>query len=223
MAYDDAGGYYGGSKFITFIHPQLSQTFTPHFTNYQVFPRAPAAAPRPHCQSDHVVPPYEGVPADEALCHLQDRCGAQLPFDFRRLGLRTAAMLISPMVAQGVIQEPNGPFDSSQFELTSVASTVKNLFNLSNFLTKRDEWAGETTGKNHDHHSNAKPTPYVPNDNSHLHPKTPSTQPIDSDPRSLLVLLNHALQGRSTSSGGSASVRSASPVIVPSCRRSSAR
>lgn len=29
---------------------------------------------------DHVVPPYEGVPADEAPCHLQDRCGAQLPF-----------------------------------------------------------------------------------------------------------------------------------------------
>ena len=52
-------------------------------------------------------------------------------------------MLISPMVAQGVIQEPkNGPFDTSQFELTSVASTVKNLFNLSSFLTKRDEWAG---------------------------------------------------------------------------------
>jgi len=94
---------------------------------------------------DHVVPPSEGVPADESPCKLpgvHPKCGE--PFDFRRLGLRTSAMLISPWVAKGtVFQEPKqGPFNTSQFELTSVPATIKNLFNLSFFLTHRDRWAG---------------------------------------------------------------------------------
>ena len=115
VAYDDAGGYY-----------------------------------------DHMVPPFEGVPKDDAPCHLTDpdinpgvnppyKCpkGGQ-QFDFRRLGLRTTAMLISPWVKKGtVFQEPQrGPTPTSQFELSSVPATIKNLFNLSTFLTKRDEWAG---------------------------------------------------------------------------------
>ncbi|KAJ8599814.1 hypothetical protein CTAYLR_004013 [Chrysophaeum taylorii] len=92
---------------------------------------------------DSVVPPYEGVPADDAPCNLQGRCGEQLPFDFRRLGLRSAAMLISPLVNHSIIQEPRqGPSNTSQFELTSIPATIKNLFNLSSFLTKRDAWAG---------------------------------------------------------------------------------
>ena len=116
---------------------------------------------------DPVVPPFEGVPADDAPCHLVGRPGFPpsckntshhcppgtppfypaticSPFDFRRLGLRSAAMLISPYVPKGVVfQQPKrGPTPTSQFELTSIASTVKNLFNLSTFLTKRDAWAG---------------------------------------------------------------------------------
>ncbi|KAK3280572.1 hypothetical protein CYMTET_11592 [Cymbomonas tetramitiformis] len=93
---------------------------------------------------DHVVPPFEGVPADEASCNVQGKCkGDVLPFDFRRLGLRSSGMLISPLVAKGaVFQEPKGPTNTSQFELTSVSATIKNLFNLSSFLTKRDAWAG---------------------------------------------------------------------------------
>ena len=93
---------------------------------------------------DHVVPPSEGVPADESDCNVpggrEASCGE--PFDFRRLGLRTTGMLIGPWVPKGaVFQEPKrGPANSSQFELTSVPATVKNLFNLSSFLTKRDAW-----------------------------------------------------------------------------------
>eukprot|EP00262_Sarcandra_glabra_P017468 TRINITY_DN5998_c0_g1_i2.p1 TRINITY_DN5998_c0_g1~~TRINITY_DN5998_c0_g1_i2.p1 ORF type:complete len:165 (-),score=24.00 TRINITY_DN5998_c0_g1_i2:743-1237(-) len=42
-----------------------------------------------------------------------------------------------------MIHEPNGPTPHSQFEHSSVPATVKKLFNLnSNFLTKRDAWAG---------------------------------------------------------------------------------
>jgi phospholipase C len=93
---------------------------------------------------DHVVPPSEGVPADGAACHrpgLHPRCGPA--FDFRRLGLRTSAMLISPWVKKGsVFQRPAGPTPTSQFELTSIPATAKNLFNLPTFLTNRDAWAG---------------------------------------------------------------------------------
>lgn len=42
-----------------------------------------------------------------------------------------------------VIHEPNGPQETSQYEHSSIPATVKKLFNLhSNFLTKRDAWAG---------------------------------------------------------------------------------
>jgi len=93
---------------------------------------------------DHVVPPFEGVPADESPCivpGVHPECGQR--FDFRRLGLRTTSMLISPWVSKGtVFQEPQqGPTNTSQFELSSVPATIKSLFNLSFFLTKRDAWA----------------------------------------------------------------------------------
>ena len=89
--------------------------------------------------------PY-AVPDDEAPCQAPCRT-----FDFRRLGLRTTGMMLSPWVKKGdIFQEPKAPFgipgrspyNTSQFELTSVAATVKHLFNLSMFLTKRDAWAG---------------------------------------------------------------------------------
>lgn len=42
-----------------------------------------------------------------------------------------------------MIHEPVGPTSTSQFEHSSIPATVKKLFNLkSNFLTKRDAWAG---------------------------------------------------------------------------------
>jgi phospholipase C len=42
-----------------------------------------------------------------------------------------------------VIHEPDGPRPDSQFEHSSIPATVKKLFNLnSNFLTRRDTWAG---------------------------------------------------------------------------------
>ena len=77
---------------------------------------------------DHVIPPHEGVPADGSSCIIpgkHPKCGH--PFDFRRLGLRTTSMLISPWVGKGaVFQEPqHGPFNTSQFELTSLPATVK--------------------------------------------------------------------------------------------------
>jgi hypothetical protein len=66
-------------------------------------------------------------------------------FDFRRLGLRSAAMLISPYIPSGsVFQEPQaGPANTSQFEHSSIPATVKSLFGGPDwrYLTKRDAWA----------------------------------------------------------------------------------
>ncbi len=90
---------------------------------------------------DHVIPPADGVPADDAPCHVSHGCPDN--FDFRRLGGRVAAYLMSPYVAKGtVFQEPRGPTNTSQFDLSSISSTVKTLFSLPDFLTKRDAWAG---------------------------------------------------------------------------------
>lgn len=49
--------------------------------------------------------------------------------------------LSTPFLA--VIHGPDGPTPYSQYEHSSIPATVKKLFNLkSNFLTKRDAWAG---------------------------------------------------------------------------------
>lgn len=91
---------------------------------------------------DHVIPPHEGVPADDSPCGAQNH-GCPDRFDFRRLGNRVASFIMSPWIAKGeVIQTPSGPTPTSQFELSSICSTAKTLFNLSSFLTKRDAWAG---------------------------------------------------------------------------------
>ncbi|KAJ0444028.1 putative phosphoesterase, alkaline-phosphatase-like, core domain superfamily [Helianthus annuus] len=68
-------------------------------------------------------------------------------FQFDRLGVRVPAILISPWIEPGtVLHEPSGPFPTSQYEHSSIPATVKKIFNLKEFLTKRDEWAGTFEG-----------------------------------------------------------------------------
>ena len=65
------------------------------------------------------------------------------PFNFTQLGPRVPAFLISPWIERGtVLHRPNGPYPNSAFEHSSVAATMKKMFNLPEFLTARDEWAG---------------------------------------------------------------------------------
>jgi len=53
------------------------------------------------------------------------------------------AMLISPWIPKGtVFQEPKGPSSTSQYEHASIPATIRQLFGLPEFLTKRDAWAG---------------------------------------------------------------------------------
>ncbi|KAF5727336.1 Phospholipase C 4 [Tripterygium wilfordii] len=88
---------------------------------------------------DHVPTPISGVPSPDGIIGPD-------PFYFRfdRLGVRVPTLLISPWIEKStVIHEPDGPTPYSQFEHSSIPATVKKLFNLkTNFLTKRDAWAG---------------------------------------------------------------------------------
>ncbi|GAB2233999.1 hypothetical protein Drorol1_Dr00003234 [Drosera rotundifolia] len=88
---------------------------------------------------DHVPTPVSGVPNPDGISGPE-------PFFFRfdRLGVRVPTLLISPWIDKGtVIHKADGPTPTSEFEHSSIPATVKKLFNLSsNFLTKRDAWAG---------------------------------------------------------------------------------
>lgn len=45
-----------------------------------------------------------------------------------------------------VLHGPSGPYPTSEFEHSSLAATIKKIFNLKEFLTKRDAWAGTFEG-----------------------------------------------------------------------------
>jgi len=85
---------------------------------------------------DHVPPPID-VPNPDG------RVSVDPPCDFDRLGIRVPTVMISPWIDKGVlVHRPTGPTPTSQFEHSSVPATLKKLFHLKSFLTKRDEWAG---------------------------------------------------------------------------------
>ncbi|CAL8119945.1 unnamed protein product [Prunus armeniaca] len=91
---------------------------------------------------DHVPTPVTDVPSPD------DIVGPE-PYNFKfdRLGVRVPAILISPWIERGtVLHGPSGPYPSSEFEHSSIPATVKKIFNLKEFLTKRDAWAGTFEG-----------------------------------------------------------------------------
>lgn len=87
---------------------------------------------------DHVPTPDTGVPSPDGIVG-----PPPYNFQFDRLGIRVPAILISSWIERGtVLHEPSGPYPTSQFEHSSIPATVKKIFNLPEFLTKRDAWAG---------------------------------------------------------------------------------
>lgn len=87
---------------------------------------------------DHVNPPM-GVPkVDDPQC-------PDSRFVPDRLGIRIPTVVIGPMVPKGmIVNEPSQeskPFPNSEYELSSILSAIKKIFDLPNFLTKRDAWA----------------------------------------------------------------------------------
>ncbi|GAA0168912.1 phospholipase [Lithospermum erythrorhizon] len=87
---------------------------------------------------DHVPTPTVGIPSPDDIVS-----PAPHNFKFDRLGVRVPAILVSPWIEPGtVLHKPTGPFPNSEFEHSSIPATLKKIFNLKDFLTKRDAWAG---------------------------------------------------------------------------------
>jgi phospholipase C len=78
---------------------------------------------------DHVLPPATVSP--DGLNHQG--------FDFTRLGLRVPAVLVSPYIVKGTVES------TTVYDHTSLLATVKDIFSLPRFLTKRDAQAATFT------------------------------------------------------------------------------
>jgi len=78
---------------------------------------------------DHVAPPATVDPGDAPSDPENNRNG----FNFRQLGVRVPAVVISPLVGKGVI-------DHRIYDHSSVPATVEGMFGLTN-LTQRDKQA----------------------------------------------------------------------------------
>ncbi|GKV07482.1 hypothetical protein SLEP1_g19257 [Rubroshorea leprosula] len=87
---------------------------------------------------------YDHVPTPTGVPSPDDIVGpSPYYFKFDRLGVRVPTFFISPWIEPGtVLHGPKGPHHTSEFEHSSIPATVKKIFNLKDFLTKRDAWAG---------------------------------------------------------------------------------
>jgi len=87
---------------------------------------------------DHSSPPQKGVPSPDGKT---DDSG----FQFDRLGVRIPLVVASPWInRQSVFSDAppqSKPTPTSQFDHSSIPATLKKLFELPDFLTKRDAWA----------------------------------------------------------------------------------
>ncbi|KAG6545701.1 hypothetical protein Mapa_012886 [Marchantia paleacea] len=87
---------------------------------------------------DHVPTPVTNVPNPDGLVGPEPYY-----FAFDRLGVRVPTIAISPWINKGsVVHGPDGPTPDSQYEHSSIAATVKKIFGLDGFLSRRDAWAG---------------------------------------------------------------------------------
>jgi phospholipase C len=81
---------------------------------------------------DHVVPPSQNIPNPDGIISPTEGDPSYAPsFAFDRLGLRVPALIVSPWVKAGRV-------DSTQYQHTSVLATLKKMFSLADFLTRRD-------------------------------------------------------------------------------------
>jgi phospholipase C len=89
---------------------------------------------------DHMAPPAEGIPNPDGKRSPRPGAGPGAPvFAFDRLGLRVPTILASPWLSEGHIEH-------GLLQHTSILATVKKLFGLPRFLTKRDAAAATFEG-----------------------------------------------------------------------------
>jgi phospholipase C len=150
---------------------------------------------------DHVVPPSQNVPNPDGInSPLPHDPKWVTPFNFDRLGFRVPAVIASPWVQKGVV-------DSTQYQHTSVLATLKKLFGLNGFLTKRDESARSFdhlfTALQNPREDYPKELPRValpplPSRDDPLHP---ANQPLDAMQREWIHGL-HLMAARSQGAAG---------------------
>jgi len=87
---------------------------------------------------DHVPTPLDDIPSPDG----RTPPSGQPYFTFDRLGVRVPMLMISPWINKGtVVGEPVEQGVNKHYDHTSVAATLKKVWNMPNFLTKRDAWA----------------------------------------------------------------------------------
>ena len=58
------------------------------------------------------------------------------------MGVRIPTVVVSPWVKKGtIINKPNGPYNTSQWEGTSAIATANKLFGIDEAITERAGWA----------------------------------------------------------------------------------
>ncbi|KAK2979377.1 hypothetical protein RJ640_025750 [Escallonia rubra] len=117
---------------------------------------------------DHVPTPVTGVPSPDGITGPEpynfqfDRLGVRVPvimispwiergtgkitndLEFCVLVVKKNQIYVTVITDDddnAVLHGPSGPHPTSEFEHSSIAATVKKIFNLKEFLTKRDAWA----------------------------------------------------------------------------------
>ena len=89
---------------------------------------------------DHVSPPQVGVPNPDGICTAEG-------FPYERLGVRIPTIAVSPWIHRNVLvhEAPpeQKPFETSQYELSSIPATLRQIFPQleQTPLNKRDAWA----------------------------------------------------------------------------------
>jgi phospholipase C len=141
---------------------------------------------------DHVVPPSQNVPNPDGITSPTEGDPAFAPnFAFDRLGLRVPALIVSPWVKAGRV-------DSTQYQHTSVLATLKKMFGLADFLTRRDAGANTFEGLFDEMDQARDDTPVVlPRADlpaitvSADDPGHPANQPLDPDQLDILMRVYH--------------------------------
>ncbi len=141
---------------------------------------------------DHVVPPAMGIPNPDGIQSPPpgDTASWVPKFAFDRLGFRVPALIVSPWVSSGNV-------DSTRYQHTSILATLKNLFGLPEFLTKRDASATPFDGLFQELNKARTDTPEelpraalpaAPPKDSAEHP---ANQPLDPTQKEILVGVHH--------------------------------
>jgi phospholipase C len=144
---------------------------------------------------DHIVPPAAGIPNPDGLNSPQTGDPSWAPqFSFNRLGLRVPAVIASPWVKAGTV-------DSTRYQHTSVLATLKQMFGLMSFLTKRDASANtfetvfaQLSAPRADTPATLPRAPLPKLTVSIKNPRHPANLPLNLDQTQMLLRVYHLTQ-----------------------------